>query len=137
MRIVIDTNILLISLPSKSKYHIIIKKLLSGEFTLVISNEILSEYNEIIDKKTNSIVAKNVLEMLLTLENVSKQEIYYSWNLIKNDYDDNKFVDCAIAGNVDFIVTNDRHFDCLIEINFPKLNTLKADEFIEILNKKS
>jgi predicted nucleic acid-binding protein len=39
-----------------------------------------------------------------------KTEIYFRWNLIQADSDDNKFVDCAISARVRFIVTNDNHF---------------------------
>ena len=38
MKIVIDTNILLICLPSRSPYHAIIKAFIVGHFQLVIFN---------------------------------------------------------------------------------------------------
>lgn len=38
--------------------------------------------NEIIEQKTNSIVANNICEMLMTLVNVIKQEVYFKWNLL-------------------------------------------------------
>lgn len=59
----------------------------------------------------------------------------YRWNLITRDPDDNKFVDCAIAGNVRFVVSNDRHFDELKEIDFPKVDILSADELLEEVKK--
>ena len=71
MRIVLDTNILLVSIPKKSPYRIIFDNLLANKFDLVISNDILSEYTEIIAQKTNSIIATNISEMLLTLSNVN------------------------------------------------------------------
>ena len=110
-RIVLDTNILLVSLPSKSKYRLIFDKLLTGDFELMITNEIISEYIEIIGSKTTSSIAKNVIELFLNLENVKRTEVYFNWGLIKNDDDDNKFVDCAIASDSDFIVTNET-FSC-------------------------
>ncbi len=106
---------------------------MAGKFELIISNEIVSEYTEIIAQKTNSIVATNITEMLLTLSNVKKQEVFYKWNLIKVDKDDNKFVDCAVAGNADYLVSNDKHFNCLKAIEFPKLHLVTMDEFIELL----
>jgi predicted nucleic acid-binding protein len=51
-------------------------------------------------------VANNMSEMLLALSNVQKQDVFYKWNLIEADKDDNKFVDCAIAGLADYFVTN-------------------------------
>ena len=47
------------------------------------------------------------------------------------DKDDDKFVDCAITANADYIVTEDSHFDHLKQIPFPKLNVLTLDEFLE------
>ena len=133
MRIVLDTNILLVSIPKKSPYRIIFDNLLANKFDLVISNDILSEYTEIIAQKTNSIIATNISEMLLTLSNVQKQDVFYKWNFIQIDKDDNKFVDCAVAGNADYLVSNDKHFNCLKAIEFPKLNLLSIEEFKELL----
>lgn len=133
LKIVLDTNILLICLPTKSKYRLIFDNLIAGKFQLVISNEILSEYIEILGRKTNSIIANNVAELLLTLKNVRKSEVYYRWNLIKADADDNKFVDCAIAASADFIVSNDRHFGELEKIDFPKINVINSENFLLLL----
>ncbi len=129
MRVVLDTNILLVSIPKSSPFRIIFDALLAGKFELVISNEILSEYLEILERKTNAAIAQNVMEMLISLPNVHKQEVYFKWNLINADKDDNKFIDCAVAGNADFIVTEDKHFNELKNVEFPKLTVLPILEF--------
>ena len=134
MKVVLDTNVLLVSISTKSRYRIIFDSLINNNIILIISNEILCEYTEIIGRKTNTLIANNISEMLLSLQNVHKQEVYYRWNLISEDKDDNKFVDCAIAGDVDFLVSNDKHFNCLKNIDFPKLNLLSIDEFIDLLS---
>lgn len=59
--------------------------------------------------------------------------IFYNWQLISNDPDDNKFVDCAIASQADYIVTNDRHFDILSQITFPKVEVISIQQFETIL----
>jgi len=135
MRVVLDTNILLVSIARKSRYRIIFDSLVAKKFDLVISNEILSEYTEIIAQKTNEIIANNIAEMLLTLSNVQKQDVYYKWHLINADEDDNKFVDCAVAGNVDYLISNDKHFNELKAVEFPKLIVLTIDEFMDLLLK--
>lgn len=71
--------------------------------------------------------------MLLTLSNVKKQDVFYKWNLIEVDKDGNKFVDCAVAGNADYLVSNDKHFNCLKSVEFPQLHLLTMDEFIKLL----
>ncbi|MCF8372179.1 MAG: putative toxin-antitoxin system toxin component, PIN family [Bacteroidales bacterium] len=130
MRIVLDTNVLLISLPTKSKYRPIFDSLISSKFELVISNEIISEYMEIIEQKTNSTIASNVIELLLNQKNVKKVEVYFRWGLIVEDYDDNKFVDCAISSASKYIVTDDKHFNVLKKIPFPKVDIISIDEFL-------
>jgi len=43
--------------------------------------------------------------------------------------DDNKFVDCAIVANADFIVSEDNHFNILKEIPFPHIRVIKLEDF--------
>ena len=64
---------------------------------------------------------------------MQKQEIYFNWQLIEADKDDNKFVDCAISVGADYLVTNDRHFKILKNIPFPSVNTINADNFLELI----
>jgi uncharacterized protein len=130
MKIVLDTNILLISLPKRSPFRSIFDQLLKGSFQLFVTNDIISEYFEIIETKSNFEVASNVVELLLSLQNVTKTEVYYKWGLISEDYDDNKFVDCAISANADFIVTNDKHFEILKRITFPKVKVINDEAFL-------
>jgi putative PIN family toxin of toxin-antitoxin system len=132
-RVVLDTNVLLVSISSRSESHWIFQKLLQEEFEVVISNDIIYEYEEIISAKYSVEVAKNVIRALLLLPNVIKSDIYYKWSLIKTDKDDNKFVDCAVTSNAHFIVTNDKHFKPLKEIDFPPVKIIYISEFKEIL----
>ncbi|MDR2802241.1 MAG: putative toxin-antitoxin system toxin component, PIN family [Prevotellaceae bacterium] len=133
MRIVLDSNVLLVALPRKSIFRPIFDAIYSGRITLVISNEIMIEYEEVLSRYTTGIIAVNVLEFLLVKSNVEKIEPFYKWNLITGDADDNKFVDVAIAANADYIVTNDRHFDVLRDIKFPYIQSIKAEDFLKLL----
>lgn len=105
------------------------------KYNLAISESILQEYMEIIGEKTTGQIAQNIGELLLSLENVEKTEIYFRWNLIQADPDDNKFVDCAISARVRFVVTNDKHFKELKDIEFPPVEVINADDFLEELKK--
>ena len=53
--------------------------------------------------------------------------------LITEDPDDNKFVDCAIAADAELIVTNDKHFDVLRTVSWPKLTIIKLNEFVALI----
>jgi rRNA-processing protein FCF1 len=82
IKIVLDTNVLLVSISSRSKYHWIFQELLSGSFVLVITTEILLEYEEILKRRFNIAVAENVIRALLQLPNVIHQHSMYSDRLI-------------------------------------------------------
>lgn len=129
LKVILDTNVLLVSISSKSPYHWIYEKLINADFDLGITSEILMEYEEIIGRKYNSTVAKDVIRMLLALPNVEQVTVYYHWNLIEADSDDNKFVDCAVSCNAKGIVTQDKHFNILKSIDFPKVNVISVGKF--------
>ena len=136
MRIVLDTNCLLASLSRRGAYFNVWKGLQQGKYTLCVSNEILEEYEEILTQSTNSVIASNVVQTLLNAPTVEFIEPFYRFNLITQDPDDNKFVDCAIASNATYIVSNDSHFDVLKQIDFPKLVVKRIQEFSTILEQE-
>ncbi len=136
MKIVLDTNILLISVSRKSRFNKILQSFLDEKFIICITDEILYEYEEILKKYFNDEFVKNTLQLIQNATNVIWINSFYKWNLIQTDPDDNKFVDCAIATGAKFLVSNDKHFNILKEISFPKVELLNIDEFIIELNTK-
>ena len=135
LRLVIDTNVLLVSISSKSQYHWLFQALLNQEFELAFTTEILEEYEEIIAEKYSVSVARNVIRTILLLPNAIRTVVYYNWNLISIDEDDNKFSDCAVSANAHAIVTHDRHFDMLKDIAFPTVNVVTIHELKKLLDK--
>lgn len=135
MRAVLDTNVLLVSIPFGTPYYPIFDAFLNGRFELCITTDILDEYAEKLQEKYNlrPSVAENTLKALENSPDIYRVLKYFSWNLISDDPDDNKFVDCAIAANADFIVTEDRHFKVLKDIPFPRVPVISAADFLEIL----
>lgn len=133
MLAVIDTNCLLASISPKSKYYWLYEVFMQQKFNWLISNEVLTEYEEKIGEIYSVKAANLVLNILSVAPNVIYSEPYFKWNLITQDLDDNKFVDLAIAGNADHIVTNDKHFAHLKSIDFPKLSIVDLNEFKGIM----
>ncbi|MCU0326248.1 MAG: putative toxin-antitoxin system toxin component, PIN family [Spirosomaceae bacterium] len=129
MRVVIDTNQLLTCFSVRSKSHWLWQAFKNQEFELCVTTEILDEYAEIFEQKYSFEVAELILDILLDSPNVIFIKEYFFWGLIKEDLDDNKFVDCALMANASCIVTEDRHFNILKSIPFPKINILKLDDF--------
>ena len=128
-RIVLDTNCLLQALPTHSPYHKIWTDVLLGKISLCVNTEILNEYAEILAAKTTQEIAHNVVEAIARLHTTLFQDTYYHFGLIEQDLDDNKFVDCAVAADAEYIVTNDTHFNILKEIDWPKVLVVTITDF--------
>ncbi|MDO8365592.1 MAG: putative toxin-antitoxin system toxin component, PIN family [Saprospiraceae bacterium] len=136
MKVVLDTNVLFAAISTPATYRPIIQAFWEGVYQLCVTTDILDEYIEILQQRFQPGVAENIMEMILGSPETNFISNYYFWNLISADPDDNKFVDCAISANVDFIVTDDKHFRVLKEIPFPSVSVISADDFVEILTGK-
>jgi len=129
MRIVLDTNCLLVVLPVNSPYHCLWDAFRKGQFTLCYTSEMLQEYEELMLRFYSHEITSLTVEILLKSPNIIQTIPYYKWNLISVDPDDNKFVDCALNAGADYIVTNDKHFNALKNVDFPKMSVINIDTF--------
>ena len=132
-RIVIDTNCLLAILPSRSPYHIVWTEFLADKLEICVSNEILMEYEEILSEKTTPYFADAIIQALLNRKNLVRVSPTWRFNLITGDPDDNKFVDCAVCGRAEYLVSNDKHFRVLHNVSFPPITLVTIQEFVETL----
>ena len=82
-RIVLDTNCLLMALPSRSPYHRVWTDFLSGTLAFCVSTEILNEYEEIIGKQSSPTLAEAVIQALINRPNLIKVEPTYFFHLIE------------------------------------------------------
>lgn len=133
-KVVLDTNVIVSGTfwaGSSSKiFEIIDKKML----ILILSEEILKEYERVIKSEEimekvenhNLIISKIVQRVIANSEVIEPKEKY---EIIKDDPDDNKFIDCAVAGKADFIISQDKHLLTLKEFKGIKIVTPK--EFLE------
>src|SRR6185295_3301424 len=128
IHVVIDTNIRISSLSVKSSGHWIVNAFLQERFHLIVSTEILLEYEEKLKEKYALHVADDFLEAIGIAVNVSETTPHFHWNLIK-DTDDNKFSDCAIASGADYLVTEDHDFKLLKQTQFPRVTVINLSEF--------
>lgn len=129
LRLVLDTNVFMVSLAPQYKYHWIYQCLIQDKFELALSNEILTEYNEQIVLRYGIERTEASLDYLLLLPNVTLTNPSFLWQLVENDKDDNKFVDCYFASQSDHIISNDRHLRGLVTNEFPPLSVLSYDDF--------
>jgi uncharacterized protein len=133
---VLDTNVLIASLSDRSPHHWIWLSLTQNkEFLLCVTTEILEEYEEVLQRYYGEEAATAVMETLDNLSNIVYITRYFRWNLIIADPDDDKFVDCAVAAQAKFIVSEDKHFNILKKDPNPFVTAIKITEFKVIMGK--
>ncbi len=133
MRIVLDTNCLIQSIPPRSRYYGVWQSLVDGKNTLCVSNDIIMEYLEVLQRLTDHDTAESVIKTIINSPFVELITPFYNFGLISQDPDDNKFVDCAIAANARFIVTNDHHYDVLKNLDYHLVDVIKLEDFLSLL----
>ena len=135
MTVVLDCNVIVMCLTSRSPYHGIYQSLINGKYNLAVTTEIVLEYEEIIQQKYGIATANAFITLLKELPNVYYITSWYKWQLIKTDPDDNKYCDCAIAGKASFLVTEGKHFNILKNVSFPKLTPISIEYFLRVLKE--
>jgi putative PIN family toxin of toxin-antitoxin system len=134
MRVVIDTNII-VSAYLGGVLETIIIRWKSGEFTFIVSDEIADEYHAVLNRPKFKIERAEVDDFFsLLFSRAEFVEPVEEIDAIKSDSSDNKFLEAAIAGQVDFIVSGDRHLLDLEE--FRSIPVITAREFIGLLENQ-
>lgn len=128
-RIVVDTNLFVSGLlnphSGKPAHLIDLLPLRRERYQLLISKEILEEYKAVINRfeRISLTKRKNLLGKIRAHSNrVSPKE---KFAVIKDDPKDNKFLECAVAGKADFLVTGDKHLLALKEFQGIKIITIE------------
>lgn len=132
MRVVFDTNVLLSStLWDRSVAQKLLFKLVKSDVKIFASEDILAEYKKVLkrdfeysDEKILIIIEKLILFLNLSTP-VEKVD------LIKEDPDDNKIIECALASSSDYLITYDKH---LLNLkSFRGIRVIKPEEAFGLL----
>ena len=131
MKVTVDTNFLISATQwDYSVAHKLLKKLILYDAEIFTTQDILDETTEVLERdfKYSKREAKNIIEKILLFAKLigPKQKI----ELIKDDPDDNKVIECAIESSSDYIITYDGHLLKLKEYKGIKIIT--PEEFNKI-----
>ena len=132
-KLVLDTNSLIQCISRRSPYHELWLTFLDGRNQLCVSNEILEEYAEILEIKASPKFSELAIDVIINNPNTLFITPFYHFNTIEKDPDDNKFVDCAVAGQAKFIVTEDSHYKILQDLSFPKVDIIGINDAMRLL----
>ncbi len=100
---------------------------------MFLTHDILLEYEEKLLQFYGEDLLSNVLFLFEILPNVHRIETFYNLALITADPSDNKFVECAFACNAQYIITNDKYFNVLANIDYPKIRFVSIKKFASII----
>lgn len=129
MRVVADTNVFISALMFGGLPGRFLDLALRGRFTLVTSKALLDELNEKLREKF-AVSERDALTIRAKLEgNASVVDPDFELNAVPDDPDDNRVLECAVAGRADFIVSGDRH---LLRIgNYEGIAIVTVRQFLE------
>jgi putative PIN family toxin of toxin-antitoxin system len=133
MIVCIDTNVVLGMFGQTAPWLLLRHGLLANEFSWVLSNEITLEYEEVAAREIGAAYAARI-GLFIELVGQTRGNIHlispdFRFQTIQADLDDNKFADCAICANADYIITLDRHFQQMKGYGY-RPQPITPDEFI-------
>ena len=132
MKAILDTNIFLSGIHWSGASNKVLREWFIGSFTLVSSPQINRElFTQLRDFKIQMEMGEIewwediVLEKSIMV--VPKRKV----DVIKDDPDDNKFIETALEGKAGYIVTQDKHLLSIKE--FEGIKIVTPEEFFRIL----
>jgi putative PIN family toxin of toxin-antitoxin system len=131
MKVVIDTNIFVSSFFGGNPRKIIYlwKK---GEITLSLSKDILEEYVDVLQRV--GLKEEDGIEELLSLFAKGVNIIFTTRTpkikVVKDDPDDDKFIECAVALKAEVVITGDSALRAMGE--YMGIKILSPQEFLKI-----
>ena len=133
MNAVLDTNIFISGIFWKGSSNKILIAWKEGKFNLVTSLEIINEITRVLkDFKISLSDEMNKEWINLIIKNSIIAEPKERVDIIKDDPKDNIFIETAMAGNAEYIVSQDNH---LLKIKeFKEIKILSPEEFNKIIN---
>lgn len=129
MRVVLDTNIFVSALLG-GRLGIILDEWRAGKWTLIVSEAIMREYLAVLQRPKFGITTE---ELTATMDYLFKKAEFVSpaqsVDVVHDDPSDNKFLEAAVEGDADFIVSGDTHLLALG--TFHNVVILSGRDFID------
>lgn len=136
MIVVLDTNILISAIFWRGTPYKVLLNALKKKYSLHLSTKILNELEKKLRVKFKfpEDEIKTHIEILIKYGEIIEPNIVL--DVIENDPDDDKILECAVSCNADYIVSGDSH---LLDLNeYKGIKILSARKFLEkLIPKKS
>ena len=133
-RVVVDTNVFISSFFGGNPRKVI-DRWKSGDITLCLSRHIVDEYIEVLRRL--GLQDEKELEELLGLFAHGFHLVYTAktpdLNVVEEDPDDDKFIECAVALKAKFVITGDRAVKKIRE--YMNIKIVSPREFLSIIKE--
>jgi|SRR5581483_9396867 len=108
LRIVLDTNILVSATIPKGKPRDLLKLAIGKRYLLIKSNEIIEEFVGVLQRPKFKMTRNEVIRARNILSKTGKTiKVTSKRTLVEEDPDDDIFINTALDGNADYIVSGD------------------------------
>lgn len=110
LKIVADTNILISAAITEGSEFELLNLAKLKKIELVLSPQILKEFKEVISRPKFGFSQEqisNAFKQIISVSTIVMPSVEV--NIIKDDAEDNKILECAETGKVDYIVSGDEH----------------------------
>jgi putative PIN family toxin of toxin-antitoxin system len=133
LKAVLDTNVLLSALIGTGKARKLWKSAVEGEFTPVISREMLAEFMGVIERKKFASIGKGNVERfgMQVIRISTMTAIRSSYKVVTDDPDDDIVINTAYSGRAEYIVTGYTHL--LAIERFKNIKLVSVNSFLQLL----
>ena len=133
MKAVLDTNVFVSGIYWSGSSDKVLRAWKEGKFEHVSSLEIIEEISKTLSNFKIPLSADDILwwENLI-LENSLIVVPKIKFNIVKDDPDDNKFFETALAGKADYIVSQDKRHVLKIR-EYKGIKTISPEEFMKLI----
>ncbi|MCL2041524.1 MAG: putative toxin-antitoxin system toxin component, PIN family [Bacteroidales bacterium] len=134
MKLVLDTNIFISSFFWGGNPRKIITRIIDGIDILFVSNEILREVFFVMSRPKFNVNNHQIMHFIDSIEEIAyRVPTLGTIQGVCRDSDDDKILECAVWGNVDFIISGDN--DLLSLKEFQEIPIITASEYINKIEK--
>src|SRR3989338_2415539 len=110
LKFTLDTNTLVSATIARGNEFELLRLAKEGKIKIILSLPIIEEFKEVISREKFGFSTRQVEQVTKLLFDVCEIVIpLVHLNVIKDDPDDNKIIECAASGDVDYIVSGDKH----------------------------
>lgn len=134
IRVTPDTNVLVSAFFYNRNERTILRAAIRGKLRLILSMEILDELIRVLHEKfgVDLEITKDYVLRLNEVTDIVKPRV--SVDMVVRDRDDVRVIDCANAGDCEFIVTGDA--DLLSLERYRRIKIVPASKLVAILKSR-